>query len=145
MPERAQLLRLLCRELVEELGASACAISRILGELLVQVAEHTTDERTLVVGAGYLIPDYPLTARVVEDGEPVAVSLVDPDPDPDEAALLAELGYESLLMLRLSLAGRPWALVEVYADGGRRFDAADAERAGTLVSAAEQTLAAASL
>jgi len=145
VPERAQLLRLLCRELVEELGASACAISRILGELLVQVAEHTTDERTLVVGAGYLIPDYPLTARVVEDGEPVAVSLVDPDPDPDEAALLAELGYESLLMLRLSLAGRPWALVEVYADGGRRFDAADAERAGTLVSAAEQTLAAASL
>jgi GAF domain-containing protein len=143
VPERAQLLRLLCRELVEELGASACAISRILGELLVQVAEHTTDERTLVVGAGYLIPDYPLTARVVEDGEPVAVSLVDPDPDPDEAALLAELGYESLLMLRLSLAGRPWALVEVYADGGRRFDAADAERAGALVSAVEEKLAAA--
>jgi GAF domain-containing protein len=141
VPERAKLLRELCRELVEELGASACAISRVLGELLVQVAEHTTDERTLVVGAGYLIPDYPLTARVLEDGEPVALSLADPDPDPDEAALLAELGYESLLMLRLSVGGSPWALVEVYGDGGRRFDDGDVEKAGRVVAAAEQALA----
>jgi hypothetical protein len=142
VPERARLLRSLCRELVDELGASACAVSRVVGELLVQVAEHTIDSRTLIIGQGYLIPDYPLTARVLEDGEPVTLSLADPDPDPDEAALLAGLGFESLLMLRLSLAGRAWALVEVYGEGGRRFDWADVERAGALVAAAEEKLGA---
>jgi hypothetical protein len=78
---------------------------------------------------------------VLEQGEPVALSLADPDPDPDEAGLLAEFGFESLLMMRLALGGRPWALVEVYADGGRRFDAADVTRAEALVSAAASELA----
>jgi hypothetical protein len=143
VPERARLLTSLCRELVDELDASACAVSRVIGELLVQVTEHTIDDRTLMVGqGGYLIPDYPLTARVLDSGEPVALSLADPDPDADEAALLANLGFESLLMLRLSHAGKAWALVEVYGDGGRRFDAADIERAERLVGAVEQELSA---
>jgi hypothetical protein len=66
---------------------------------------------------------------------------MEPALDAAAAALLAELGFESLLMLRLSLGGRPWALVEVYGDGGRRFDAADVDRAGRLVAAAEAELA----
>jgi GAF domain-containing protein len=142
VPRAARVLSTLCRHLVDELGASACAVSRVVGELLVQVTEHTLDGRTLMVGqGGYLIPDYPLTARVLEQGEPVALSLADPDPDPDEAALLAELGFESLLMVRLALGGKPWALVEVYGDGGRRFEAADVERAEALVATAASELA----
>ncbi len=140
MAQAARVLHTLCRNLVQELDASACAVSRVVGELLVQLAEHTVDERTLIIGQGYLIPDYPLTARVVETGEAAAVSLADPDPDPQEAALLAELGFESLLMLRLSQRGRAWGLVEIYADGGRRFGPADMERAARLVAAAEEDL-----
>ena len=140
MPSRASVLSALCRQLVEELDGSACAVSRVLGDLLVQLTEHTLDGRSLVIGQGYLIADFPLTARVLEDGAPVALSVADPDPDPDEAALLVELGYESLLMLRLSLEGRPWALVEVYGDGGKRFDEQDFERATRLVAAAEAEL-----
>ena len=116
MPQAARVLSTLCRQLVEELGASACAVSRVVGELLVQVTEHTIDDRKLIIGQGYLIPDYPLTARVLEQGEPVALSLADPDPDPDEAGLLAEFGFESLLMMRLALGGRPWSTRT--ADGG---------------------------
>jgi hypothetical protein len=141
VPQAARVLSTLCRQLVEELGASGCAISRVLGELLVPVTEHTVDGRKLIIGQGYLVPDYPLTARVLERGEPVTLSLADPDPDPDEAGLLAELGFESLLMLRLALGGKPWALVEVYGDGGRRFEAADVRRAEALVAAAESELA----
>jgi hypothetical protein len=140
VPHKASLLTALCRELVDELDASACAVSRVLGDLLVQLTEHTLDGRSLVIGQGYLITDFPLTARVLEDGAPVALSVADPDPDPDEAALLVELGYESLLMLRLSLGGRPWALVEVYGDGGKRFDEHDVKRATGLVAAAEDDL-----
>ncbi len=140
MAQAARVLHTLCRNLVQELDASACGVSRVVGELLVQLAEHTVDERTLIIGQGYLIPDYPLTARVVETGEAAAVSLADPDPDPQEAALLAELGFESLLMLRLSQRGRAWGLVEIYADGSRRFDPADMERAARLVAAAEEDL-----
>ena len=141
MPQAARVLSTLCRELVEELGASGCAVSRVLGELLVPLTDHTVDDRKLIIGQGYLIPDYPLTAQVLEGGEPAALSLADPDPDRDEAALLAELGFESLLMLRLTVGGRPWALVEVYGDGGRRFDAADVQRAEALVAAAATELA----
>ncbi len=104
------------------------------------MAEHTVDGRALIIGQGYLIPDYPLTARVLETGEAATVSLADADPDPEEAALLVGLGFESLLMLRLSQRGRAWALVEIYADGGRRFGAADISRAARLVAAAEEDL-----
>lgn len=137
----ASVLRTLCVELVRELDASACGISRVIGELLILVVEHTSDHRTLLNGQGYFVPDYPLTAKVLSDGQPVALSLTDRDPDPDEAAILAELGYESLAMLCLSVSGRPWALVELYGDGGRCFDAADMRRAAALVAAAETALA----
>jgi hypothetical protein len=140
VPQTASVLTALCRQLVEELDASACVLSRVVGELIVQLTDHTVDNRKLIIGQGYLIPDYPLTARVLDDGKPVALSLADPDADLDEAALLAELGFEALLMLRLSLGGKPWALVEVYGDGGRQFDDADIARAARIVAAAEDEL-----
>ena len=115
------LLETACRELVEMLDAKACAISRVVGDLLIGLAEFSQGNGPLELGHEYLISDYPLTLEVVQGGEPRAVSLVEETPDPQEAALLEKLGFESLLMVCLPSGGGCWGLVEVYADRAR-FD-----------------------
>lgn len=112
------LLGSACRELVELLDATACAVSRVIGDLLVGLDEHTTSGRPLAIGHEYLISDFPLTREVVETGDPRWVSRLDENADEHEAALLAKLGFESLLMVCLPTAGGCWGLVEVYEQSG---------------------------
>jgi transcriptional regulator with GAF, ATPase, and Fis domain len=116
------LLATTCEELVALLDATACAVSRVVGDLLVGLDEHTLSGRPLEHGHEYLIPDYPLTQEVVESGEPRQVSRLDPDADQTEADLLAKLGFESLLMVCLPSGGACWGLVEVYTEKGRFAD-----------------------
>jgi GAF domain-containing protein len=116
------LLATTCEELVAVLDATACAVSRVVGDLLVGLDEHTLSGRPLQHGHEYLIPDYPLTQEVVESGEPRQVSRLDVDADPTEADLLAKLGFESLLMVCLPSGGACWGLVEVYTEKGRFTD-----------------------
>ena len=122
------LLGAACRELVELTGATACAISRVIGDLLVGLDEHTTSGRPLAIGHEYLISDFPLTREVVESGEARWLSRLDENPEESEATLLAKLGFESLLMVCLPANGDCWGLVEVYAQHGR-FGEEDAELA----------------
>ena len=63
------LLAAAARLLVDVLPASACAISRALGDLLVVLAEYT-ESQSVQTGHGYLISDYPLTREVLERVEP---------------------------------------------------------------------------
>jgi GAF domain-containing protein len=134
-----ELLHTTCEELVDLLGGAACAISRVVGDLLVGLEEYTHGKRPLELGHEYLISDFPLTEEVVTRGESRRVSLLDDTPDPDEAALLEQLGFESLLMVPLPSGGECWALVEVYANGKRFEDDAAglamqiAARAGELL------------
>jgi GAF domain-containing protein len=137
------LLGTACREGVELLDAAACAISRVIGDLLVGLDEHTTSGRPLAHGHEYLISDFPLTREVVEGGEPRWVSRLDTDADEQEAALLSKLGFESLLMVCLPSGGSCWGLVELYLDHGH-FEAERAElaarfanRVGTLLERLE--------
>jgi GAF domain-containing protein len=120
------LLGAACREVVELTGATACAISRVIGDLLVGLDEHTTSGRPLAHGHEYLISDFPLTREVVESGEPRWLSRLDENPEENEAALLAKLGFESLLMVCLPTSDGCWGLVEVYSEHGR-FGEEDAE------------------
>ena len=117
----AAVLRATCRELVELLGADGCVLSRVIGELLIEVAEHEPSGHQLSLGHGYLIPDFPLTQEVIELREPRTVSLADPNADPNEAKLLRELGFEALLMLPLVSREECWGLVELYGKDGRSF------------------------
>jgi GAF domain-containing protein len=117
------------RELVVALDASACAVSRALGDVLVMVAEYVGERATLQIGAGYLISDYPLTKEALERRESRTISLDDPGADPDEAALLRELDYRALVMLPLLAHGQVWGLVEVYRDDDRPFSPAEVARA----------------
>jgi hypothetical protein len=134
------LLHTATREFTEVVDGNACAISRVVGDVLIQVAEHARDGRTLVLGHGYLISDFPLTEAALRHDEPHCVSLLDPDPDPREASLLSELKLDSLLMLPLMGPAGGWGLAEMYVNG-RRFDMDDVARARPLAAAFGERLA----
>jgi GAF domain-containing protein len=133
------LLQTACRELVESLDAKAAAISRVVGDLLIALAEFSKGADPLELGHEYLISDYPLTLEVVQQGRARAVSLLEETPEPTEAALLEQLGFESLLMVCLPAAGGCWGLVEVYADG-QSFGERHAAVAETIAAAAGRRL-----
>jgi hypothetical protein len=128
-------LRALCDRLRDELGAAGCLVSRVIGDVLVLVAEDRAlrDSR---IGRVFLIPDFPATRRVLEERVALGLSVEDDDADPHEVAVLGDLGFWSLLMLPLEVEGEVWGLVEVYGEPGRAFDDADAGRALALVHAA---------
>src|SRR5919198_579397 len=127
------------RELLETLNAKACAISRVVGDLLVALAEFSHGPQPLELGHEYLISDYPLTLEVVQQGQARSVSLLEDSPEPNEAALLEKIGFESLLMVCLPVSGGCWGLVEVYADG-QSFDEQQAEVAEKIAVAAGRRL-----
>jgi hypothetical protein len=128
----------LCVALVQETGASGCIVSRVIGDVLIQVAEHAVDGRTFQLGRGFLVSQFPTTAAVLETGMPQAVSVDDEDPDTAEVGVLEALGMSSVLMLVLGASG-PWGLVEIYRESGR-FAAGEIERATGIVAAATSWL-----
>ena len=115
------LLPAVARLLVEALNASACAISRAIGDLLVELAEYSTG-KSVQSGHGYLISDYPATREVLEERRPMTVSVLDPEADSQEVALLHELGFDSLLMLPMVCSDDMWGLIEVYDNREAGFD-----------------------
>jgi GAF domain-containing protein len=132
------LLHLTARELVELLAAQRCAISRAVGDLLVEVTAYQATGSTPQLDL-YLASDYPLTQEVLERGEPRFVSRDAEDAEPTEADLLRRLGFSELLMLPLSARGVRWGLVEVYTTD-RAFGEADVEIAQALLGGAETRL-----
>jgi GAF domain-containing protein len=136
------LLGAAARTYVEILQARACTISRVIGDLLVDLVQHRQQGPADRLGHGYLISDYPLTRAVIEDRGARTVSLGDPDADPAEANLLRELGFDSLVMVAIAGAGDgPWGLVEVYGEQGRRFEDEDVLLAQELAGEVSQRLA----
>jgi hypothetical protein len=127
-----ELMRTAARVAAEQLGGDGCAISRILGDVLIELAEFAGTRKTLYLGHGYLISDYPLTREVIERREARTVYAPDPDADKAETALLGELGFSSLLMVPICAADAVWGLAEIYREGVHRFVNADAEAATRL-------------
>jgi GAF domain-containing protein len=116
------VLTSLAEELVTRLDADGCAISRVIGDVLIMVAEKVPPNRSLLHGQGYLISEYPQTAEVLSTGEPRALTLEDRDLDESEASVLREQGFASLVMTPLFLGSETWGLVEVYRIEPRPFD-----------------------
>src|SRR4051812_26537637 len=115
----AELMRTASRVAAAALDADACAISRILGDVLIELAEFAGDRPTLYLGHGYLISDYPVTRDAIERREPRAVYAPDSDADAKEVALLEELGFSALLMVPICPGGEVWGLAELYRHGVR--------------------------
>jgi transcriptional regulator with GAF, ATPase, and Fis domain len=127
------VLTTMADDLVVQLDADACAISRVIGDVLILVAERVQDGGTLQQGQGYLVSDFPQTAEVLQSREPRALTLDDADIDSGEAFILREHGFGSLVMLPLELNGSAWGLVEVYRSERRPFSEADIRLAGKLI------------
>jgi GAF domain-containing protein len=126
------LLAATARAYVELLDAPACTISRVIGDLLVDLMQHQKSGNPDRLGHGYLISDYPLTRTVIEERRPQTVSRDDPEPDENELKLLRELGYDALLMVAIEGGEGAWGLVEVYGEKGRRFKDEEVELAQDL-------------
>jgi GAF domain-containing protein len=135
----AEILGVTAESLVQVLDAPACTISRVIGDLLVDLVQHQREGKPDRLGHGYLISDYPLTRAVIETREPETVYAGDPGADEAETRLLAELGFDSLLMLAIEAENQAWGLVEVYGNG-RRFDAGDVATARALTAEAGSAL-----
>ena len=140
-PSVPQLMRTAARLAAEVVAGDGCAISRIIGDVLVELAEFAGDRKTLYLGHGYLISDYPLTREAIERREARAVYAPDPDADEREVALLEELGFTSLLMVPICAADEVWGLAEVYRGGVHRFGDADADRASRLFAVVGERVA----
>jgi hypothetical protein len=126
-----ELLSRTAESFVLVLDAQACTISRVIGDLLVDLVQHQRGGKPNRLGHGYLISDYPLTRAVIENREPQTVHTDDSEADQAEIDLLAELEFETLLMLAIEANDTAWALVEVYGNG-RRFGPDDVNRAQAL-------------
>jgi GAF domain-containing protein len=126
------LLGATARAYVELLDAPACTISRVIGDLLVDLMQHQKSGKPHRLGHGYLISDYPLTRAVIEERRPRTVSQDDPEPDENELKLLRELGYDALLMVAIEGGDGAWGLVEVYGEKGRCFKDEEVELAQDL-------------
>ena len=136
----AGVLRTTCVALTNALRADACNLSRVIGQLLVDLVAHSRDGRKIMLGRSYLLPDYPVTQEAVETMESRSVWLLDPAVDPSEAALLRELDFDALLMLPFMLDGRVWGLLEVYRSGDRAFDDGDVELAQQIATDAANVI-----
>ena len=134
------LLAATAERLVDSLGASACTISRAIGDLLVDLVDHGR-AGPVQAAHSYLISDYPLTKKVLEDGTPQSVWAGDDGADPREAALMHRLGFDSLLMLRIEGGATPWGLVEVYDNREGGFTADDLAAARRIVDDSSRALA----
>ena len=136
----SRVLYVACGELVELLDATFASVSRVIGDLLVELSGYRRDggEHPLEL---FLVTDYPLTQEVIQIGEPRVVRRADPGADPAEAALLARLGFDSLLMLPLRSHGRSWGLVEIYIEDDRAFAADEIESAQAIIERVGELLA----
>jgi GAF domain-containing protein len=120
--------------LVDELDADACAVSRVIGDVLLLVTEVSTPGKPIELERGFLVSEFPDTQHVLFTGEPRALHVGQAGIDPAEAALLHEMGYEALLMLPLVLQGETWGLVEVYREDPRPFGAVEERAAAALLA-----------
>ena len=134
------LLGTLARAYVDVVGARSCTISRVIGDLLVDLIQYQQEGEPQRLGHGYLISDYPLTRAVIEEHEPRTVFVGDADADANEVKLLRELGFDSVLMVAIEAEDGVWGLVEVYDQDGRRFADGDIRLAQALAAEAGQRL-----
>lgn len=136
----SRLLAVASAELAGLLGAQSVSVSRVIGDLLVELAHHERSGKELPLEL-FLVTDYPLTQEVIDERVPRIVQRADPGADPAESELLGRLGFDSLLMLPLRSRGQSWGLVEAYGDAAA-FAPAAVEAATAIVAELGEVLAA---
>lgn len=116
----AELLQKIAMHLIKVSGADHCAISayeprppRLITMAQYRASGEVTPE--LAEGVFYL-KDYPLTDKLMRNGEVGIVRVDDPQADPAEVKLLKLEQHHVLYMFRLDVSGTPVGLLELYSD-----------------------------
>ncbi len=146
--ELKDVLNTLADHLAQVVNATGCALSRWDQEaqrVITLTDRFRFSERPTPPAESYALADYPLTAKVLEQRTPVILSVDDPQADPNEVAVLKEMGSTALLMLPLIARDQVFGLIELYHEApGYRFGEADirlaqalADQAGVAISNAQ--------
>ena len=123
----AQALEALAVALAQAVDAAAWAISETVGggsalRMVNNVSSVRKREAGLIVlvdfgPPNYSLEDYPATARAIADGTTFVAAVGMESADPDEVALLRELGYQAVLGVGIP-AGETSYLMEIYSHDG---------------------------
>ncbi|MEZ5098878.1 MAG: diguanylate cyclase [Thermoleophilia bacterium] len=135
------LLETACRQIASVLGASACSISRLEGEVLRESTAHAPHPLRAASGWGVVLGAAPLARAALERGRPASATVADRAVDPEVANALGEARMASVLTLPLLLLDRPWGVVEVFDARPRDFSAAEAAIGELMVSQVAAMLA----
>jgi anti-anti-sigma factor len=119
--EIVPLLEQVCLHILDQLGATSCALSRYDPdrELVSTLVTHARNPELeppghLEAGQDYALADYPATRHVLQDQVALSIRRDDPQADPAECAFLEKAGQQALLMLPLATEGKVIALLEIY-------------------------------
>ncbi|MGB9722649.1 MAG: GAF domain-containing protein [Chloroflexia bacterium] len=139
--EARELLELVCRQIIQELGVTSCSLSqwdRNRNVVTTQITYAVQPNRENLrfhgdAGTDYPLEAYPATARVLQERVSIAVRADDPTADPAELAYLREMGQQTNLMLPLMVGDKVIGLLEIYQrDRPRTFTPEELERAWSL-------------
>ncbi len=135
--------RLAAASTPRDLEGALALIAAELGSSKVCLSAYHPDEQvieTLVENGEYTpekvfkLADYPLSASVLRDQVPVQTLVGDPDSDPQEAALLLELGERSVLMVPVVSRGDSIGIIEAYRSDERAWTRAEVNRARVIAN-----------
>jgi HD-GYP domain-containing protein (c-di-GMP phosphodiesterase class II) len=131
------LFAALAQSVTGSLKADACLISlydeskNVIRDVAASVVRPA---RLNVVAEEYDLNQFPLTREVMETGEPIEISVSDPDGDRNERALLDSLGFARVLINRFNVDGKSVGTLEVYRVNDRAFRSDDAGKIDVLSS-----------
>ena len=108
------VLERLCKTMTFVAGATACGLSRVVGDKLFDSVAHSLRDIHLELGNAYLIADFPVTKELLESKQTRAISFLDEDLDRAEAFVLRKLKMNCALLLPVVVNGESWGLVELY-------------------------------
>jgi PAS domain S-box-containing protein len=138
--ELKDVLAALAEHVMHVVKGAGCVLSRwdqATNRVVTLVNRFEDPERVGTGEESFDLHDYPLTAHVLERRELAVVAVDDPNTDPAEAALLKQMGAQTLLMLPLVARDQVVGLMELYSDvPGYRFTAAHIRLAQTLADQA---------
>ncbi len=134
----------LARAIAAALEADACVVSMIQDGGTVVRSAATGGHLSGRLGEAampYALDDYPATLDVIRTGAVVQHGIGDPALEPGEREILDELGFERLLMSRITVDERPIGLIEVYRRADVEFAPSEVSQLGVLCSFAENAYA----
>jgi diguanylate cyclase (GGDEF)-like protein len=139
------VLELAAERALAAVGGASLSISRWNAETgmlrtLVNVGDLSPQEERFPANEVYSVEDYPGLTRLMGEDEFAVGAVDDPDTDAALRALLAEIGKEACLSVKMILDGKAWGELEVFtAHGEPRLAEKDA---GFLRAIADQLVGA---